>query len=103
MSGSGVGFGMGALGAAGLSEMSKGFSALGSSHDNGVGSFGGSEGELIEGQAFSSGSENSFSGSFSEFKGGHGHLGHSDESLVIKNLVDTNDDLILLSIFDKSG
>ena len=83
MSGGSIRFGMRSLSSRGSAKVSQGFSALGTSQKHGVLSlnndftFRGFEGQLVEGDHLTSGSENSFSGAVGHFKSTDCHLGHS--------------------------
>ena len=87
--------------------MLQGFSASGSSEQNGVGALGGSLGELVESDDFSSGLDDSFSGSVRDLQAADAQLGHGQESLVVENVAHDHQGSLkfLLGVghFDKSG
>ena len=64
--------------------------------------------ELVQGQAFSSGGSESFTGRGGESESGDGELGDGRESLVVEDSADHNDGLAVvgvgvLSVFDDFG
>ena len=79
----------------GSSEESLGLSVLGSSEKEGVGSSWSGHNQLIEGKAFSSGFDDSCSGSLGESKGGNGHLWNIKKSIVISDGGNGNHDFVL--------
>lgn len=79
-----------------------------SSEEDGVGSSGGSEGELVEGEGLTTGSDDPLSGRGGEFQSGDGDFGELWESLVVEDRSDNNNDLRVvrvrvLGLFDNSG
>jgi len=57
-----------------VSEVGKSRTALGTTEEDSIGALGGTKGELVEGDAFSSGSNNALASIFGEGKSAHGHL-----------------------------
>lgn len=79
-----------------------------SSEEDGVGSSGGSEGELVEGEGLTTGSDDPLSGRGGEFQSGNGNFGELWESLVVEDGSDNDNDLRVvwvrvLGLFDNSG
>ena len=79
-----------------VSEVGKGISGLGSTEKDSICSLRGFKGELVECQAFSSGSNNALSGTLCEAKGAYGHLGAFQHTDIIGNLCDNNSSLSFL-------
>lgn len=78
----------------GTTEVPDGFSGVPpSSHQDSVGTSGGSESELVEGQGFTTVGDDSFPGGSSESQSGDGELGDNRESLVVQNGTDDDNSL----------
>jgi hypothetical protein len=79
-----------------------------SSEEDGVGSSGRSEGELVEGEGLTTCSDDPLSGRGGEFQSGDGDFGELWESLVVEDRSDHDNDLRVvwvrvLGLFDNSG
>jgi hypothetical protein len=79
----------------GSSEILLGLSVFGSSDQESVRSGWGGHNKLIEGEALSSGLDNSSSGGLGESEGSDGHLWDLVESVIVSDGGDSDDDLIL--------
>lgn len=77
---------------------------LGSTEDQGVATSGSTEGQLVEGDGLTTGSQNAGTGSGGEPKGGNGHLGESQETVVIGDGANDDDGalLVLLDVGDNA-
>lgn len=69
---------------------------LWSAEQEGVGSGWGSEGELVEGEGLTSGSENSGAGSGGELQGGNGELWDGESTVVVCDGSDNNNGLSIV-------
>lgn len=79
-----------------MSEMRKGFAALWSTEENGVGSSWGTKGELVESNALSSSGDNTLSGGLGERKSTYRQLWNLKHAHIIGNLSDDNGNLSVL-------
>ena len=71
---------------------------LGSTEEDGVGSGGGLEGELIKGEDLSSGLQDTGVGSAGDAEGSNGDLGDIKKTNIIGDGSDNNGDLVFLSL-----
>lgn len=94
MSVASVRLGVGSLGTGGGAEVSQGFSALGASDQDGVLSLGGSQGQLVEGEALTTGGQDALSSGFGEAQGADLHLGEFEDTFVVQDLGDDHLDLV---------
>ena len=69
---------------------------LGSTQKDSVGSLGGLEGQLVKGETFSSGGNDTLAGVFGEGKGADGHLGAFHHTNIVRDLSDNDSDLTIL-------
>jgi len=79
-----------------LSEVGKGSTASRSTEQHGVGSGGCPQGQLVEGDALSSGGNDALAGVLGEGEGAHGHLGAFEHADIISDLSNNNGGLSLL-------
>lgn len=66
--------------------------------EDGVGAGGGTEGELVEGDSLTAGSDNAGTGSVREAEGGNRKLGDLDEALVVKDRADNDNGLRVVGV-----
>jgi hypothetical protein len=64
-----------------------------STEEDGVGSSRGTEGELVEGEALTAGSDDTLTGRGGESESGNRELGDDGETLVVENGTDSDDSL----------
>lgn len=89
----------GAVGDTGSAEVLGGLpGGLATPQEDGVGSGGGTEGELIEGQDLTAGLEDAGAGALGEPQSAHGQLGELEETGIIGDGADDNGDLVLLAL-----
>lgn len=72
-------------------------SALAADED-GVGAGRGAEGELVEGEGLTAGGDDALAGRAREAEGGDGHLGDDEETLVVGDGADEDEDLVAVGV-----
>ena len=68
---------------------------LGTTEDEGVGTSGSAEGELVEGDGLTAGSEDAGTGGGGEAEGSDGELGELEQAVVVGDGADNNDGALL--------
>ena len=79
-----------------VSKVRQGFAALGSSQQDDALSLGRAEGQLIQGNAFSSGGRDAFAGSFGETECADGHFGAFEHAHIVRDFSDNDSSLSFL-------
>jgi len=88
-----------AAGGSGVAKVLDGLaSVLGAAEENGVGSLGSKQGELVKGQALTASSSDPGTGSVREAEGADPELGGGDETRIVGDSSDKNGDLVLLAL-----
>lgn len=71
---------------------------LGAAEEEGVGAGGGTEGQLVEGQALAAGSSDAGAGGGGEAQSGDGQLGDLEQAVVVGDGADNDDGLALVGL-----
>jgi len=69
---------------------------LGSTENQGVGTSGGTEGQLVEGDGLTTGSKDASTGGSGEAEGSDGDLGEGEHAVVVGDGADNNDGALLI-------
>ena len=78
-------------------------SVLGTTDENGVGTSGGTESQLIQGQTFTTCLQDTSLGSLGEVKGSNRKLGEFKKTGIVSDGTNDNNSLVILSITDNAG